>query len=86
MNVSPKKKTAKQSWSTRRAWDPPEDLELGLDADTQMYDQTVEADVYDAPQFEPDVDKRPVRKQRRTLRTVCFLNPLVIVLLNLMFW
>lgn len=69
INVSPQKKSTKPSWATRRAWDPPEDLELGLDADPHVYDQAVEADVYEAPQSD-SIHKAPVRKQRRTLRTV----------------
>lgn len=68
-SVSPQKKSTKQRWATRRVWDPPEDLELGLDTDSKLYDRVVEAEVYDAPEVEP-VHRAPRRKQRRTLRTV----------------
>lgn len=71
--VSPQKKSVKQPWATRRVWDPPDDIELGLDTDTNLYDQTVEAEVYDAP----PVDAPPVevlnnsgRKPKHTLRAV----------------
>ncbi|KAE9389507.1 hypothetical protein BT96DRAFT_1003149 [Gymnopus androsaceus JB14] len=51
INISPRKKSKKSAWATRRIWDPPDDLEVGLDTDSNLYDQAVEGDVYNDPQF-----------------------------------
>lgn len=67
MSVSPQKKSTKARWEARRAWDLPDDTELGLDTNNHLHDQTIEGDVYN----EPKVDKTPMRKPKRTLRTVC---------------
>ncbi|KAE9401895.1 hypothetical protein BT96DRAFT_991729 [Gymnopus androsaceus JB14] len=69
VSVSPQKKSTKRPWVARRIWDPPIDLELGLDTDSSLYEQAFEAEVYDAPQPHHVVGQSPKKKQR-TLRTL----------------
>lgn len=75
VNVSPQKKSTKQPWAARRIWNPPVDLELGLDMDSLFYERVVDAEVYDVPQPQDEVVAQPTKKkQRRTLRTVCLIT------------
>lgn len=73
INVSPQKKTTHRTWAARRAWDPPEDLEYGLDHEPDVYHQALDATVYEAPPV-VGVSKGAAHKQRRTLRAVSQFN------------
>lgn len=68
MSVSPQKKT-KETWATRRAWEPPVDLEVGLDAEPHFSDQALDGGAYNGSGLEPRKSVT-VRKQKRTLRSV----------------
>lgn len=77
MSVSPQKKSSKQPWMTRRAWEPPDDKEIGLDSDSHQYEDALDADVYNVP----EVDQQFIQKPKRSLRSVriFIVVPLMIV-------